>query len=119
LVGVLPFGIEDVGPAELTVRGGLATVSVLHALVVLVCAARGKYRTGLFGWFVPGIAWVGAIRLARPGSMWARHWYSGRKLARAQQRADRFDARWNPIGDWLGHLVAGTPTISADAPERR
>jgi hypothetical protein len=119
LVGVLPYGIEDVGPAELTVRAGLATVSVVHALVVVVCAAKGKYRTALFGWFVPGIAWVGAVRLARPDSMWARHWYRGGKLARAERRAERFDARWNPIGDWLGHLVAGTPRVSTDVPDRR
>jgi hypothetical protein len=116
LVGVLPFGIDHAGPAELTVRGGLATVSVVHALVVLVCAVKGKYRTGLFGWFLPGVAWVGAIRLARPGSMWARRWYHGRKLAKAERRAERFDARWNPIGDRLGDLVAGTPTGPTEAP---
>jgi len=67
LVGVLPFGIDDAGPAELTVRGGLATVLVVQALLVLTCAAKGKYRTGLFGCFLPGIAWFGAFRLARPG----------------------------------------------------
>jgi hypothetical protein len=117
LVGVLPFGIDDVGPAELTVRGGLATASVVHALLVLTCAAKGKYRTGLFGCFLPGVAWFGAFRLARPGSLWARHRYHGHKLARAERRAKRFDARWDPIGDWLGHLVAGTPTDSTDAPK--
>jgi hypothetical protein len=115
LVGVLPFGVANVGPAELSVRGGLATVSVVHALVVLVCAAKGKYRTALFGWFLPGIAWFGAVRLARPGSLWARHRYHGRKLARAERRAQRFDARWDPIGDRLANLIGGAPTVPAEA----
>ena len=113
LVGVLPFGIADVKPAELTLRGGLATVTVLHAVVVLTCAAKGKYRTGLFGWFVPGIAWFGAFRLARPDSLWARHRYHGRKLARAERRAQRFDARWDPIGDRLANLIGGAPSVQA------
>jgi hypothetical protein len=117
LIGVLPFGIDDVKPAELTLRGGLATVTVLHALVALVCAAKGKYRTGLFGWFVPGIAWFGAFRLARPGSLWARHRYHGRKLARAEQRAKRWDARWDPIGDRLANLIGGAPSVSAKSPD--
>ena len=111
LVGVLPFGIDDVKPAELTIRGGLATVTVIHAAVVLVCAVKGKYRTGLFGWFLPGIAWFGALRLARPGSLWARHRYHGRKLDRAERRAQRWDARWDPIGDRLANLIGGTPTV--------
>jgi hypothetical protein len=115
LVGVLPFGVANVGPAELSVRGGLATVSVVHALVVLFCAAKGKYRTALFGWFLPGIAWFGAVRLARPGSLWARHRYHGRKLARAERRAQRFDARWDPIGDRLANLIGGAPTVPAEA----
>jgi hypothetical protein len=117
LVGVLPFGIDDVKPAELSVRGGIATVTVMHALVVLVCAAKGKYRTGLFGWFVPGIAWFGAFRLARPESLWARHRYRGRKLARAERRAQRWDARWDPIGDRLANLVGGAPSVPAKAPD--
>lgn len=116
LVGVLPFGIEDAKPAELTVRGGLATVTVLHAVLVLVCAAKGKYRTALFGWFVPGIAWFGAFRLARPDSLWARHRYHGRKLAHAERRAQRFDARWDPIGDRLANVIGGAPSVPTETP---
>ena len=116
LVGVLPFGIEDAKPAELTVRGGLATVTVLHAVLVLVCAAKGKYRTALFGWFVPGIAWFGAFRLARPDSLWARHRYHGRKLAHAERRAQRFDARWDPIGDRLANIIGGAPSVPTETP---
>ncbi len=112
LIGVLPFGIEDVGSRQEAIRGELAALAVLHALVVLVCVAKGKYRTALFGLFLPMVGWAGALRLARPGSMWARRWYRGRKLDRAEQRAQRFDSRWDPIGDRLANLIGGAPTAA-------
>ena len=82
--------------------------------------AKGKYRTGLVGWFVPGIAWFGAFRLARPGSLWARHRYRGRKLERAERRAQAWDARWDPIGDRLANLIGGAPSLPdpASAPAK-
>jgi hypothetical protein len=112
LVGSLPFGISDVGPVEQGVRGGIAAGAVLHATLVLACAAKGKYRTALFGVFVPGIAWVGAGRLARPQSRWARRRYGERKLARATRRAERFDARWDPLWDRIGNVLAGGPSVA-------
>jgi hypothetical protein len=110
LVGVLPFGIDDADAQEQGVRGTLAVYLVLQAVAVLACAAKGKYPTALFAIFVPAVAWVGALRLGRPGSFWARRRYGKGKLARAEERARRFDARWDPIGDWLGNLLAGRPT---------
>jgi hypothetical protein len=32
---------------------------------------------------------TGAIRLAKPASYWAWHWYDGAKMTRAQQRYAR------------------------------
>ena len=55
-------------------------------------------------------AWIGAIRLARPQSTWAKRHYSPSKLERATRRADGFDARWGRYGLALGDLVAGRPT---------
>lgn len=86
LVGALPFGIGDVGPTEQGVRGGLAAAAVLHATLVLTCVAKGKYRTALFGCFVPVLAWAGAVRLARPRSLWTRHRYDTARVARARRR---------------------------------
>ena len=110
LVGVLPFGIDDAGPQEQGVRAALAGYLVLQGVAVLACAAKGKYPTALFAIFVPVVAFVGALRLGRPGSLWARHRYGEGKLARAERRARRFDARWDPLGDRLGNLLAGRPT---------
>jgi hypothetical protein len=39
------------------------------------------------GWFTLGITWwIAAFRLAKPKSLWARHFYGPRKLARAEAR---------------------------------
>jgi hypothetical protein len=38
-------------------------------------------------WLTMGVGpWIGAFRLATPGSWWARHFYGPRKMARAEAR---------------------------------
>jgi hypothetical protein len=118
LVGALPFGVDGVGPGEAGLRGGLVTASVLHAGLVLTCAAKGKYRLGLLGIFVPVLAWAGAVRIARPGSPWARRRYGAARRERAERRAARFDARWDPVADRLSDLLAGRPTAAGRATAR-
>ncbi len=113
LIGVVPFGIRD--PTEQSVGGALTVGLLLHSVLVLACAVKGKYPTALFGMFVPIVAWVGAFRLGRPGSLWARRRYHGAKLAKAERRASRFDARWDPLGDRLANLFAGSPTVPTPA----
>jgi hypothetical protein len=53
---------------------------------------KGKIWTGLLGLFLFPFLIVGAIRLARPGSPWARWRYQHRprKRARAARRERRF-----------------------------
>jgi hypothetical protein len=110
LAGSAPFNIRDVTAAEQSVRGGIAVVSVAHALLVLVCVAKGKYPTALFGIFLPAVAWVGAARLARPRSLWARRRYDDARGAKAERRAADFDRRWDPIGDRISNFIAGSPS---------
>jgi hypothetical protein len=63
---------------------------VLAALFLLasVTLLKGKVWTGIFGLIMPLLFVVGAVRLARPGSPWARWRYQGRpgKLARSDRR---------------------------------
>jgi hypothetical protein len=61
------------------------------ALVILgsgpVCALKGKWKLAVVGLIAPAPFWIpGAIRLAKPGSWWARRWYSPEKLALANAR---------------------------------
>lgn len=84
---------------------------VVHLALALVCLLKGKTATGLVGIVVPFVALVGAVRLARPSSWWARRRYAARpgRLARAEAR---FGARYRRRHDWLRTLLGG----AVDAP---
>jgi hypothetical protein len=80
--------------------------------LVAVAALKGKYPTALLGLFVSPVAWVAAVRLARPTSPWARWRYGPKKRARAQRRAAAFDDRWAPVRRHWDDLIGGTPTLA-------
>jgi hypothetical protein len=79
---------------------------LLGLAISVICMLKGKFVTGIVGVMFEPIAIVGAIRLAKPGSWWARRRYADRpaRMARAEARFDeKYDARWNRMRD----LVAG------------
>jgi len=112
LIGVVPFGVDNQGDVELSVRITTILVIVVDVACVVVCILKGKFKLGLFGIFVAPLAYVGAIRLARPTSAWARRRYrhKPKRLARATRRAAQHDARWKPLADRVSNLVAGSPS---------
>lgn len=116
LVGINPFEFDgdpgDYARISLTVLGVVA-----HVVLTYVCVAKGKFRMALFGAFIAVLALLGAARLARPGSRWARRRYDDEHVARAVGRAERFDARWRPLTDWAGDFVAGKTTEELAEPE--
>lgn len=112
LIGLTPFGVNDVGAAEAGARWIGLTSIVVACIAVVIAAMKGKYRLGMLAVFMPVVAIVAAVRLARPDSAWARRRYDGAKLQRARERARHFDARWDPMWRAIGDLVAGTPEPS-------
>ncbi|MFI5791995.1 hypothetical protein [Streptomyces sp. NPDC051677] len=108
LVGFSPFGVNDMSDEELQDRGGVISTVVVNFLFALAVLAKGKAKMAVFSVFVPFVGLVGFIRLARPGSPWARRFYGRRPRARARAvlRAYRHDRRWagpqRMVGDWLG-----------------
>jgi hypothetical protein len=54
--------------------------------------------------FIPPIGYVGAIRLAKPTSFWARRRYEpdGDKMKTAQERFERHEARVRRWQDRIG-----------------
>lgn len=115
LFGANPFAFaenEDQSVALLTTL----VVIVFNLCCVAVCCFKGKFPMALLGALVPVVAPVGAIRLARPQSRWAKRWYSPRKLEKATTRAARFDARWEPKLLWIGNFVAGRPSTTEAVP---
>ena len=109
LTGLSPIGVNDVGGGELALRIGAIGLVVVHGLLVLTCVLKGKYRLAVFALPIPGLAFGGAVRLARPGSVWARRRYSQARVAAATKRAERFDDRWSPWIDRWDSLVGGVP----------
>jgi hypothetical protein len=69
--------------AALTLGAAQAATLVLAVVVWL----KGKRLTAAVTLLVPVVGLVGAIRLARPGSRWARRWYDAARLERALARA--------------------------------
>ncbi len=115
VLSLLVLGVDPLADSTSITVGHLGLLAGLpaHLLCLLICVAKGKYSTAVFGAFLPPLAWIGAIRLARPTSRWARKHYSPTKVAHAKRRTDGLDARWGRLGLALGDLVAGRPT---DAP---
>jgi hypothetical protein len=100
LLGFLPFSSDNGWPAIL--------LSVIAALAIaFVAVLKGKVFMGVAGMLVPPLGAIGAIRLAKPDSPWARRRYApgSRKLARAEARAERHRHRYRRFQDRL----AGAP----------
>ncbi|QTD98064.1 hypothetical protein [Streptomyces cyanogenus] len=108
LAGFSPFGVNDLSQEELQSRGDVLATIAGNFLLSLIALAKGKARTAVVGAIVSPVALVGAIRLARPGSPWARRFYGRRPRARAKAalRAYRHDRRWagpsRAVQDWIG-----------------
>jgi hypothetical protein len=110
LVGFSPVQVQGVDKVELSLRISATGVLVIDACLALICILKGKYRSGLFGLFLPPVGFIGAVRLARPGSIWARHRYHGKRLEHATRRAAAFDRRWKPLqADWED-FIGGRPS---------
>ncbi|WP_329341525.1 hypothetical protein OG252_36380 [Streptomyces sp. NBC_01352] len=121
LCGFVPFGVNDLDEDELQDRGSVIVSVAVNFVFSLLALAKGKARTAIFGVIVPLIALVGAIRLARPGSPWAKRVYGRRPRARARStlRAYHHDRRWagpsRTVQDWIG----GRPNEPVRALEHR
>jgi hypothetical protein len=130
VTAALLFGLRPDLGAEQALRHGLAggwspLVALAASLLLLITLAfvlitllKGKIWTGLLGLFVPVlsvVAVVGAVRLARPHSPWARWRYHGgsrarQKMATAQRRERRYQQKAvGRLAIRLQNLVGGRP----------
>jgi hypothetical protein len=66
-------------------RSVLITFQLIGACLSVVCFAKGKTFTCILGLFVPAVALIGAVRLAKPGSRFGQR-YEGAKRERACKR---------------------------------
>ena len=120
ILGFRPGGID----AGTSTAGGaavdiaIAVTVFINVCFAVVCLFKGKLWTGFFGVFIPIVAWVGAVRLARPGSPWARRRYTRKpkKLARAQRREDKVNRTWRAWREAFFDLIAGKPHLPSLPP---
>ncbi|MGW0914132.1 hypothetical protein ACWD1Z_20630 [Streptomyces sp. NPDC002784] len=111
LSGFSPFGVNDLSEDEVQGRGSVIWTVAVNFLLSLVALSKGKTFLAVFGVIVPVVALIGALRLARPGSLWSRRFYTRRPRARAKStlRATRHDKRWSGPTRTLQNWIGGTP----------
>ncbi len=107
VLGLVPLGSESDSGAALVV-----TIAI-NLLLCVFAALKGKFALALIGMFVPLVSIVAAIRLARPGSPWARRRYApgSKKLTEAEAREDR---RRRRVLRWQDR-IGGAPSEPADS----
>ena len=111
LGGFSPLGVNEVSPDERQDRASLILTLVINFLLVLITMFKGKPRMALISVLVPFVAIFGAVRLARPGSPWARRFYRNRPKARAKAglRSFHHDRRWDRPRRKFQDLIGGAP----------
>jgi hypothetical protein len=110
VLGFTPLEGRDTGSVL-----GIALILGVDLGCSVIAALKGKYVSAVVGILVPLIGLVAAIRLAKPGTPWARRWYApgSRRLARATARYERSRRRYRRWQDRIG----GAPT-SVEPPKQ-
>jgi hypothetical protein len=96
-----PLGLDTEGPRWIITIG-----VIVNLCFVLISALKGKLFLATFGVFLAVLALIGAVRLAEPGSVWARRRYpsGSEKMARS---LERYEARWKPLKERAWDLIGG------------
>ena len=96
-MGFLPFPTDD------------GALPIVLTVLVVVAIATVAVMMGVVGVLFPVVGLIGAIRLAKPASFWAkrRSEPGGRKLAGATKRYERHTRRYQRFED----RVAGAPEV--------
>src|SRR5262249_7352434 len=110
LLATAPLGSDPGRDVPHWVVGGFVGVNLVFVLVTFL---KGKFKLGAFGVFVPGLAVVGAVRLAKPGSLWARRFYDEAALGRSHERARLYDTRYAHLRHRVYDVIGGAPTIQS------
>jgi hypothetical protein len=111
LVGTSPFGIHGGAGAGRLVAFAMVAFNVGLALVSFL---KGKLPLGMAAIFVPVVGLVGAFRLAKPRSLWAK-WFYGSRPAKRERAAARY-GEWSRLGRFRAkaeNLLGGAPSFPA------
>ncbi|MGW1230041.1 hypothetical protein [Streptomyces sp. NPDC001515] len=111
LGGFSPLGVDGLTDDQEQNRLGAVLTLLVNFGFVLITLFKGKARMAVVGTLVPFVALVGAVRLARPTSPWARRFYRRRHRARSRAvlRAYHHDVRWAGPRRRFQDLIGGAP----------
>jgi hypothetical protein len=110
-----PFGVDE-SIDEPGTWGYYLTITFNMTCAVL-CFLKGKVATGLIGIPIPLVSLIGAIRLAKPTSLWARRRYRGRRAHRMERSHRRFDEEWARRRDRLRDFIGGSHGPAPEPPD--
>jgi hypothetical protein len=115
LVGANPFDADRARG-----EGVVAATVLVNLTFALAAILKGRVVLGVVGVFVPVVAIVGALRLARPHSPWARRRYP-EGSERRRRSEERFPAgrrhRWDAVVDLFADVPRRpTPGVAVGSP---
>jgi lysyl-tRNA synthetase, class II len=125
MVATSPFGISD--RAEDPSATGFFVAIAASVIFVLITFLKKKIFVGTLGVVFPVVALVGAIRLAKPDSVWA-HWLYDpdrarsdrarrRRVKKLERSRRRFQGPLGRIENWFTDLVGGKPSLPTSGSE--
>jgi hypothetical protein len=119
LTGLTPRTIGQVGDLVEVSRWVGSALIFSGTAFVIVSYLKGKLFMGTVGIFLPPVAVIGALRLAKPDSPWAHSRYATHpsKLERACRRNEGFNRSWRQRKHYLWDVIGGKPHLHL--PRRR
>lgn len=120
VLGFNPLSLFDVGiwrdANSTAARASVIVLAVLNLAFAVIVLLKGKLWTGLLGMFFTPLLLIGAVRLARPHSPWARWHYQDkpRKMHHSLRRERYLRRPFVQANLWLQHVIAGEPRFPSD-----
>lgn len=129
LVTSSPFQLDnDEDPGS--PKGIAFSIIAVNLFLAAGTLLKGKIFTGISGIFIPPIALVGALRLAKPYSPWAHRLYEPdrarseharkRRASKLERAWIRYETGWSGrFETWLLDVVGGKPHLRPDGDASR
>jgi len=112
ILGVmLMIGVSPIGTEKNTTGYYLLITILLNLPLIIITGLKGKIIMAIFGVFVPFVALVGALRLAKPNSPWSRYIYKkdSKKFKRSTKRHSKYDTTWLNYKNKMWDFIGGKP----------
>jgi hypothetical protein len=112
LLGAYPVTIGPEGGIEDAID--LILSQALSLFFVYICFRKGKLLWGVFGIYLLPVGIIGACRLAKPESAWAKKRYDDEMMARSRERYAKDEKVFKPeaAGEPVSVIPGGNPDRS-------